>query len=195
MKRNALFLLALCLAAAARANAEERVSVCFNYGCYSQAEVVYGDEQLAEIAALIAAARDAAEERTALGEAVGRLLGWAGKQSPIGADRGGNLADAGVPGMMDCIDHSTTTTRLLRVIERHGWLRHHRVLEPALRTTLLVFLHYSAQIEETDVRAVDAQGKPPARYVVDSWFFDNGHAAAVMPLDVWLSGASPNADD
>jgi hypothetical protein len=39
------------------------------------------------------------------------LYGWAGEQSDI-HNRGGNYADAGI-GRMDCIDHSTSTTRLL----------------------------------------------------------------------------------
>jgi hypothetical protein len=171
--------------------AEERITVCYNYGCYAQAVVVYSDAQLAELGVLMRSARSAQEERAALGEAVGRLLGWAGKQSPISADRGGNYADDGVDGRMDCIDHSTTTTRLLHMIDRQGLLRYHRVLEPALRSTLLIFLHYSAQIEEKDGPA-DA---PPARYVVDSWFFDNGHPAAVMSLESWLARESPDGDD
>ncbi len=191
---HAVFL-ACCLAfGALGAFADERVAVCFNYGCYAQAEVSYDEAQLAEIAALLSAARDAEGERAVLGEVVGRLLGWAGKQSPIGADRGGNYADAGVPGMMDCIDHSTTTTRLLQMLERRGLLRHHRVLEPALRTSFFVFLHYSAQVEEKAATA-PAAGAAPPRYVVDSWFFDNGRAAIVMPLPTWLAGESPNVDD
>ena len=186
MKR--CFLLALFLSLGA--TAEERVTVCFNYGCNAEAVIVYGHAELGEIGMLLGAARDAPQERAAIGEAVGRLLGWAGKRSPIGADRGGNYADAGVSGMMDCIDHSTTTTRLLQMMDRQGWLRYHRVLEPALRTTLFIFLHYSAQIEE---RAAPAASN--ARYVVDSWFFDNGHAAVVMPLAKWLSGKGPNVED
>jgi len=141
---------------------------------------------LQEIGAWLRSAGNAAEERDLLGVAVGKMLGWAGAQSPIKADRGGNYADAGVPGMMDCIDHSTTTTRLLRVLEARGALRFHRVLEPALRSTLFVFLHYSALIEEL------ASVPEPARYVVDSWFFDNGEPAAVLPLANWMSGENPS---
>jgi hypothetical protein len=174
--------------------AEERVSVCYNYGCYAQAVVVYSEAQMQTIAALLANAQSAAEERSALGPVIGRLLGWAGEQSPIKADRGGNYADAGVPGMMDCIDHSTTTTRLLRVLEARGLLRYHRVLEPALRRTLFVFLHYSAQIEELAANK-DAEPNASARFVVDSWFFDNGEPAVVMPLANWMAGEGPDDID
>lgn len=173
------------------AMAVERVSVCFNYGCVAQAEVEFSDEQLEEIAYSLSAARNAQQERTILGELVGRMLGWAGQQSPIGADHGGNYADDAVYGRMDCIDHSTTTTRLLRLMERHGWLRFHRVQEPVLRSRFLLFEHWSALIEESSSDAADVEHP---RYVVDSWFFDNGRPAAVMPLAAWLDGESPNVE-
>lgn len=175
------------------ADADERVSVCFNYGCAAQAEVVFSDAQLQSLAALIDLAPDAAAERVAVAVAVGRLLQIAGTQSPIRADRGGNIADDGVSGKMDCIDHSTTTTRLLQMIERLGWLRFHRVGEIVLRHRFLLFDHYSAQLLET---GIDAENDETAgRYVIDSWFFNNGQPAAVMPLAIWLAGAYPDDDE
>ena len=122
------------LLCALSAQAEQRLAVCFNYGCLAQAEVVYDDPQLRELGRLFDPARDAAQERAAIGIAVGRLLGWAGGQSPIAADRGGNYADAAVL---------------------------------------------------PDER----------RYVVDSWFFDNGEPAAVMPLARWQAGESPHGGE
>lgn len=172
--------------------AVERVSVCFNYGCLAQAEVAFSDGQLGELRQLLGRAHTSVEERDAIGEAVGRLLGWAGQQSPIAADRGGNFADDAVYGRMDCIDHSMTTTRLLRLMERNGLLRYHRVLEPALRQRFVLFQHYSAQIEE--VGTGGAGSDIHERFVVDSWFFDNGRPAAVMPLAAWMAGEGPNVD-
>jgi hypothetical protein len=51
---------------------------------------------------------------------------------------------------MDCIDHSTTTTRLLRLLESHRWLSFHRVSKPVRRVLYLFEVHYSAQIEELE---------------------------------------------
>ena len=181
-------LAALLLLCALGAQAEQRVAVCFNYGCLAQAEVVYDDVQLHELGQLFARVQDAADERAALSVAVGRLLAWAGRQSPVFADRGGNYDDGGVYGGMDCIDHSTTTTRLLRMIDAQGWLRYHRVREPVLRSRFVIFEHYSALIEEVDA----AMAQDERRYVVDSWFFDNGQPAAVMPLARWQAGESPD---
>ena len=194
MMRRYLSVLAgvTCLLCTTAVGAVERVSVCFNYGCLSQAEVVFDEIQLGELRQLLFRAATPDDERRALGEAVGRLLGWAGQQSPIAADRGGNYADDAVYGRMDCIDHSTTTTRLLHLLEGRGWLRFHRVLDPVLRSRFMLFEHYSAQIEEIVPAGESAKQQ---RFVVDSWFFDNGHPAAVMPLMAWMSGESPNVDN
>lgn len=188
MRRTVFAWLAMMLLALP-AGAGERLSVCFNYGCLSQAEADFSDAQLAELGRLLAAPGSAAQEREALAVAVGRLLGWAGQETPIGADRGGNFFDAGVYGKMDCIDHAKTTTRLLEMIERRGLLHYHRVLAPVLRRRLLIFEHNAAQIEEIDAHVSSGD---EARYVVDSWFFDNGQPAVVMPLALWQSGESPN---
>jgi hypothetical protein len=51
------------------------------------------------------------------------------------------------------------------------------VTEPVLRTRFLIFDHWSAAIEERT---------SSMHYVVDSWFYDNGQPAVVMPLDDWM---------
>lgn len=186
MRRGALLLLLVwCLAAAA---AEERVEICYNYGCLTPAEIVYSPARLLEIERLLALADSDEGERALLAQAVGRLYRWAGEQSPVNKDRGGNFPDDGVDGRMDCIDHSTSTTRLLRMLERRGWLRWHRVLEPARRTRFLVMQHFSAVVET--VRLEDGA----ARFVVDSWFVNNGEPAVVLPLASWLQGEGPNVE-
>jgi hypothetical protein len=129
--------------------AAERLSVCFNYGCVSEADAWLDGATLQAVHERLARAGEASEERLALAEAVAMLYRAAGRQTPIRADRAGNLLDAAVYGRMDCIDHSMNTTRLLRVLEARGWLRFHRVAEPARRTRVL-FQHFSAVIEELD---------------------------------------------
>ncbi|MDR0440284.1 MAG: hypothetical protein LBI59_04780 [Candidatus Accumulibacter sp.] len=193
--RAARLFSALAFFAAAVAGADEQVSVCFNYGCVTEADVVFSDGQLATLGSLLGRAHTPDEEREAIGDAVGRLLGWAGEQSPISADRGGNYADDAVSGRMDCIDHATTATRLLRLLERRGLLRFHRVLEPAERLRFWVFSHYAAQIEEMrdgGAQGGEEEGDAPSRFVVDGWFFDNGHPAAVMRLEPWRKGNDPD---
>ena len=169
--------------------AEERIAVCFDYGCSAQADVLYSDKQLRRVGRAMMAAKDPEAEREALSVTIGRLLKWAGKQTPIAVDKGGNMADDEVSGKMDCIDHSTTTTRLLHMLEEHSWLRYHHTLEPIARRHFVFFEHYSAQIEE--VSAANT-GEASRRFVVDSWFVDNGQPAVVLPLASWLAGEGPD---
>ncbi|MBI1907032.1 MAG: hypothetical protein HYS20_12495 [Rhodocyclales bacterium] len=219
-----LVLVAMSVIPSARADA--RVDFCFNYGCVSQAAVTFNERELARVRDALRRAGNAVAERGAIARAVATLYRTAGGTTPIAADRAGNLADDGVYGRMDCIDHSTNTTRLLRLLESRGWLRYHRVLEPQRRARI-IFQHFSAVIEEMDVAApadvaaatladyvplllalcdcpmpvaprasaVGAETPPPAagaRFVVDSWFVDQGEPAVVLPLADWLNGEGPN---
>ena len=166
--------------------ADERVSICHGYDCLVQEDIRFDEDRLGEISRLLNAAVDAAEERKILSEVIGRLYAWAGEQSVIKNDRGGNYADAGVAGKMDCIDHSTSTTRLLRLLEMRGCLRWHRVLEIDVRYWAFFFpAHFSAVIEEK-------MESEAGRFVVDSWFVDNGQPAVILPLADWKRGAGPD---
>ena len=176
--------LLLLLALSAGVAAEERVLVCHGYGCAVQDEVVFSSLRLRRLAGRLAQARDAAGEREILAAVVGDLYRWAGEQSDIRNDRGGNFADGSTPGRMDCLDHSATTTRFLQLLARYGALRYHRVLVPVSRAWLgLVENHWAAQIETLDGEV---------RYVVDSWFVDNGEPAVILPLEEWKKGAGPD---
>ena len=176
----------LILAWAGLVAADELVPICYGYGCIAEAEVRFSDAQLRDVGRQLSVAVDAAEERKLLAVAIGELYGWAGQQSDIRNDRGGNYADGHSPGKMDCIDHSKSTTRLLKLLEARGSLRWHRVLEPEVRNWALVFpAHWSAVIEEKT-------GGEAQRFVVDSWFVDNGQPAVILPLAEWKQGAGPD---
>lgn len=188
---NAWPLLAGYVFCAASAAAED-IGICYNYGCAAQARIEYSEARLATLGESLRAAAGPAQERAALAEAVGRLYAWAGEQSPIWRDRGEDYPDGDVDGRMDCIDHATSTTRLLRMLERRGWLRHHRVLEPARRTRLFFTQHFAAVVEEASMLTkTSEQPQPQERFVIDSWFFDHGRPAVVMPLAKWMAGAYP----
>ena len=168
-----------CLAGAG-ARAEE-VPVCFNYGCQDRAAVRLDPAQLKHVGGLFAQVASPEAEREAIAAAMAWLYAYAGEQTPTWLDRGGNIDDDGIPGRMDCIDHSTNTTALLAMLERRGWVRFHAVTEPVQRGWLLT-VHWTAQVIE----------KPTgARWVVDTWFLDPGYPAAVFPLEAWLDGARP----
>lgn len=210
--------------------------VCFNYGCFTERTVDVSGQTLDAIRRELAAAPDAPAERETLARAVGMLLAEAGRQTPVAADRAGNYLDQEVEGRMDCIDHSTSTTRVLRMLEARGWLRFHRVLEPERRVRFIL-QHFGAVVEEhaaadddllraasqrkaasprvpdhvpnmlalcdcaevlgdvatgDDARGSTAESAPGERFVIDSWFVNNGEPAVVLPLAEWLDGGGPN---
>ncbi len=188
MRRLLACLLACLLGLAPGLARPASVSICFNYGCLSEAAVAFDADLLAGVGASLAGAADAASERTRLAAAVGRLYRSAGRSLPIRADRAGDYLDEGVYGKMDCIDHAVSTTRLLQMLSGEGLLRFHRVIPQQRRTRFLIFQHFSAAVEEL---AADGDGVHP-RYVIDSWFVEHGEAAVVLPLEAWLDGEGPN---
>lgn len=178
------WLVAVLIALGGSAIADEIVPICYGYSCIAQDQIRYSGGQIARVGQLLNATVDAAAERKALAEVVGQLYAWAGEQSDVRNDRGGNHLDDNLPGRMDCIDHSTSTTRLLQMLEAYGFLRWHRVSDIEERNWAFVFsTHYSAVIEEK---------ASAARFVVDSWFVDNGQPAVILPLDEWKKGAGPD---
>ena len=180
------WLLALLMALSGVFAADETVRICYGYSCLAQADIRYTEGQLGEVRRLLFATVDPEKERKTISGVIARLYAWAGEQSDIHNDRGGNYADGHAPGKMDCIDHSTSTTRLLKLLEARGYLRWHRVLEPVVRDFASVFfVHWSAVIEEKK----DGEA---ARFAVDSWFVDNGQPAVILPLDEWKKGAGPD---
>jgi hypothetical protein len=186
-----LLLLAMTCGCALTARADDEVIVCYNYGCSARATVRFSSAQIKQVVSQLAAARDAAEERRLVSRAIGQLYAWAGEQSPIHADRAGNYADGGVNGEMDCIDHSTTTTRFLQLLAQWDALHFHRV-GPVIRRGW-VFQHFTATLDELPPSAAEAMPTTVStsaqvpRYAVDSWFVDNGQPAVVLPLSEWFS--------
>jgi hypothetical protein len=172
--------LALTIVAAGSVRAEE-VPVCFNYGCATWHMVQFGPSELGEVKRMFADVASPQAERDAIARAMGSLYFHAALQTPTWRDRGGNIADEGEDGRMDCIDHSTNTTTYLALLERNGWLRFHSVAGPVQRGRFLA-VHWGAQLSENGGEA---------RWIVDTWFHDPGSPATIYPLGEWLDGARP----
>lgn len=190
----------LLLGTCASALADDAVVFCYNWSCKNEVEVLFVEPLLIGIGRELALSVDAADERERLARNIGRLYAEAAQQTPIGNDLAGNGRDSENDGRMDCIDHSTSTTRLLQLFEARGWLRWHRVLEPARRARFILVQHFAAQLEELPFdegapQADDtAEVSPPQRFVFDTWFVDPGQPAVVMPLENWMRGDGPDVD-
>lgn len=175
------------LMAASLAVPAAELEICYDYGCYRQARVVFADADLAALQALLAPAVDAAAERALVAQAVGRMYVLAALQSPIWRDRARNSMDERhLDGAMDCIDHSTNTDRFLHLLLDAGALRFHAVGGRRHRYAFLVFgEHWTATLTEIASQA---------RFAVDSWFFEPGEPALVVALERWLAGYDPESE-
>ena len=91
--------------------AQESVTICYGYGCLVQDDVRIEEVEWRGFKNRLSSAVDALQERELLAGIVGNWYALAGRQTPVRNDRGGNYADEGVSGAMDCIDHSMSTTR------------------------------------------------------------------------------------
>lgn len=163
--------------------AADQVTICYNYDCAVKAEVIFNGKQLNKVRSLFSDEKNAEAERRAISQAIGLFATFSGEQTPTHNDKGGNAHDDGVDGRMDCLDHSHNTTEYLKLLERHGWLKFHKVLERVMRAPYLVDDHWAGRIVETQTGQ---------EYIVDSWFFDNGHPAAIFTLEDWKHGAEPD---
>ena len=155
-----------------------RVTICYNYNCNRTAQVrPAADEWQTVINQFQPAAQSAAEERDMIRRAVATLESIAGTQTPTHLDRGRNPIVDDWPGQMDCIDESTNTKRYLDLLQDHGLLHWHRVVERAYRAPYVFDQHWAGQIIELDT--LDS-------YVVDSWHLDNGNPPYIQALNDWL---------
>lgn len=182
MRRMLWLMLSVVMMAPSMVAAKETVELCFNYGCSGSAVASFSADELAAVQTYLSDAEDEKAERVALAQAVALMYRLAGMHTPISADRAGNLADEGVHGRMDCIDHAANTNAFLNIIAARGWLRFHDVAEVAQRNWLVFSQHFSAA-----VRTHEGQG-----WVIDTWFVAHGEPAVVLPLEKWMKGDGPN---
>ncbi len=127
--------------------------------------------------------QNAEEERERIAQAIGLMESIVGPKTGTDTDKGGTFGNSAYPGQLDCNDEATNSTTYMRLMAQFDLLKFHRIEDTKTRGGVLIFgRHSTAAI--TDV----ATGK---MYAVDSWFYDNGKPAVILPMDVWLGGWKP----
>jgi hypothetical protein len=159
------------------APAPDGFPVCYGHECSRQQLVQLDDRQWQIVRALFSPAATSAAERAMIRRAIAQLEDFAGVLAGTSGDRGGNVAGAGMPGQMDCIDESINTTTYLTLLQQDGLLRWHEVQERVRRSKWVLDVHWTAVMRET------ASGQ---RYAVDAWFLDNGEPPYIQRLEDWL---------
>ncbi|MCX7626905.1 MAG: hypothetical protein N2Z69_00585 [Methylophilaceae bacterium] len=164
--------------------APQQFSFCWGGTCAEVVRVHLGAEEWAQVRDLFDPAPDSAEqERTVVSQAIGLLERIVGPKTGTAGDRAGTFGNGAWPGQLDCNDEATNTTTYLRMMQHDGLLKFHQVLDTTTRGGFLIFGRHSS--------AVIAERASGERYAVDSWFYDNGQPAVVLPLKLWSGGWRP----
>ncbi len=155
---------------------DQRISICFNYGCQQRQTILFTHEDKEHIRAIFAQSEAGRiSERQAVADAIAYMENIAGQQSPVHNDRAKNFNDKG-PGRMDCIDSAVNTTNYLRFISSMGLLKEHKLIQPVYRSPFMMGQHWSARIMEL------SSGKT---FAVDSWTSDNGQRPLIQKVSNW----------
>ena len=170
-------LLALCALALFAPAWAQKVNVCYDFNCKTRQVIHLTPAEWRSVVDWFQpAAPDAAVERQQIRQAIGWMEVVVGRHTPTHRDKGLNLEKRPeFPGQLDCIDESLNTTGYLIAFQQHGHLHWHRVVDRAYRRGGFDG-HWAAQIEEVP------SGE---RFVIDSWFQDNGMLPFVAVSTEW----------
>lgn len=160
-------------------------SVCFEHSCEKVVTLSLSQAEWQKVTSPLSVPLSSpASERDAIAATVSNMEAMVGLRTGTDQDKAGNLSGFGLPGQMDCIDESTNTTTYLTMLVETDLLKHHTIMDRSTRFGWLSLPHTSAVIRETGT---------DRRFAVDSWFYDNGQAPAIVDLTLWKSGWYPPA--
>ena len=158
------------------------ITICIDYHCDLEQEIELTEPAWDQLEAIFQSIDTKEDEQKAIQQAIAYMERLAGEQSETWRDLEENQGEGSEIGQLDCISESKNTTAYLKLIEEYGLLKRHRVLERQKRNPWFFDFHWTAVIQDTDSQL---------SYAVDSWFFKNGEPPIIQPIDLWLSGKSP----
>jgi hypothetical protein len=160
--------------------------VCTGGGCAEVKHVSLTDEEWQSIASIFmnaGAAANAEQERSLIALAIGVFESIVGGKIGTETDRAGTFGNSDYPGQLDCNDEAINTTTYMRLMRQNGLLKFHEIEDTRTRN-----FFFNGWPHSTAVMREVATGE---RYAVDSWFYDNGFSASIVPFAVWKSGYIP----
>ncbi len=158
--------------------------MCMGGGCAEIKRVSLSAEEWQSIAAIFSdepVLTDAEHERKLIALAIGRFEKIIGAKTGTSQDLAGTFNYTS--GQLDCNDESINTTTYMRLMRQNGLVKLHEIED--MRTRNFFFTgwpHTTAVIHEIVTKE---------RYAVDSWFYDNGAPATIVPFARWKSGYIP----
>ena len=122
-------------------------------------------------------------ERQKIAQAIGMLEDLVGKKIGTSADLAGTFFNGSLTGQQDCNDEAINSTTYMRLLKANGFMPLHEIEDTRTRNFFFTgWPHTTAVIREI---------KTGERYAVDSWFYDNGHAATIVTFKQWKANFQP----
>ncbi len=158
--------------------------ICQGGGCVVASKLSLSDAEWRQVSQLFnPAATGAEDERKKISLAIGLLEEIVGKKIGTSNDLAGTFDSGSLSGQQDCNDEAINSTTYMRLLRQAGYLKFHEIED--MRTRNFFFTgwpHTTAVIHEV---------KTGARFAVDSWFYDNGHPATIVPFEQWKDNYQP----
>ncbi len=158
--------------------------VCQGGGCAQINQLSIDDAQWQSVVQIfVPQANTAIEERQQISKAIGQIEQIIGTKNNTASDRAGTFDNSDFAGQLDCNDEAINTTTYMRLLELSGLMLRHAIED--MRTRNFFFTgwpHTTAVIRDIETGE---------RFAVDSWFYDNGHAATIVPFATWKANYQP----
>jgi hypothetical protein len=158
--------------------------ICQSGGCAKVTLLALNDADWQPIEAIFSQHAHSAEmERDQISKAIGLLEALVGHKAGTSEDRAGTFDNSDYAGQQDCNDEAINTTTYMRLLKQAGYMVYHEIED--MRTRNFFFTgwpHTTAVIREI---------KTGERFAVDSWFYDNGHPATIVPFNRWKANYQP----
>jgi hypothetical protein len=161
------------------------LDVCQGGGCAEVDQISISETEWASVEKLFQIkATSAAEERQQISQAIGLVEQIVGVKNGTSGDRAGTFGNSATAGQLDCNDEAINTTTYMRLLKSHGLMQLHDIDDIHTRNFFFTgWPHSAAAIHEI---------KTGEKFAVDSWFYDNGHSATIVPFALWKAGYKPD---
>lgn len=158
--------------------------VCQGGGCFDTNQLSLSDAEWRNVLQIFTnQASNAEQERTKIAKAIGELERIVGIKNGTSADLAGTFFDGKLAGQLDCNDEAINSTTYMRLLKAGGLVQFHEIEDTRTRNFFFTgWPHTTAVIRDI---------KTGERYAVDSWFYDNGHAATIVPFATWKANYKP----
>lgn len=158
--------------------------VCHGGGCLESSQLAISDAEWQSVVQLFAnKATNAQDERTQIANAIGELERIVGQKNGTSNDLAGTFFEGKLSGQLDCNDEAINTTTYMRLLKANDLIQFHEIEDTRTRNFFFTgWPHSTAVIHEIQTGE---------RFAVDSWFYDNGHAATIVPFDTWKANYQP----